>query len=116
MGRMVPMGFELHFSPAELAVLWTILIALALALATPAALPLAMVGAARGGFWNGAWYWALGNAVTIGLGVWLIGLGWQWVAIPVSWIPGILVAWLLRVRRPRGELGWEESRRAVGEQ
>lgn len=120
---MVPMGFELRFSPAELAVLWAILVALALCVALPAAGALAAVGSARARrdgrpeFRNGAWYWLWGSALTIVSMYGLFLLGLSWAAIPTGWLPALLLAWLLRVRRsgPPSELRWGESRRPVGE-
>jgi hypothetical protein len=111
MGPMVPMGFELDLSPAQQWVLLGILVGLAVCLATPASMALAAVGSSRAVAhpgWNGLWYWCWGTALTVGAMYGLFHAGLRWWAIPVGWIPGLAAAWVLRVRRPRGELRWTE--------
>ncbi|TWD79704.1 hypothetical protein FB561_0768 [Kribbella amoyensis] len=102
---MVPMGFELELSPTAQLVLLLILITTGLAVAVPVTLPLALVGTSRGTAhpgWNGFWYWLWGSALTLAITYGLFQLGLRFWAIPIAWVPGWLLAWLLRVKQHPG--------------
>ena len=66
---------------------------------------------------NGFWYWLWGTALSWAVMIAGVSQHLGWWSIPVGWVPGLLAAWLLRVRTPRpgSELRWGESRRPVGE-
>ena len=120
---MIPLGFEMHLSPVEQAVLLVILGLLAAAAALPASLTLAVVGSARAhrsgrpGLGNGIWYWFWGTALSWAAMVGAFNLNLGWYSIPVGWAPGLAAAGVLWPRRsgPHGELRWGSTRRPVGE-
>ncbi|TCN40414.1 hypothetical protein EV644_106342 [Kribbella orskensis] len=120
---MIPLGFEMHLSPVEHALVLVVLGLLAAAAAMPASLTLATVGAVRSqrsgrpGLGNGIWYWFWGTALTWGAMVVGFNLDLGWYSIPVGWLPGLAAAGLLWPRRrgPLGELRWGSTRRPVGE-
>ncbi len=120
---MIPLGFELHLTPGQQIGLVVILGLLGVAAALPVTCVLASVGAARarraGGSAgaNGFWYWLWGTALSWATMIAGVSQHLGWWSIPVGWVPGLLAAWLLKVRTPRpgSELRWEESRRPVGE-
>jgi hypothetical protein len=108
----------IEFSPAEVAAILVVMALVGVCAALPATLPLAIVGHRRGRQypgWNALWYWLCGTIPTVVLMGALIQTGIGWWVVPVSWLPGLLVAWLLKPRRPRGELGWTEMTPRQGE-
>lgn len=118
MGRMVPLG-PIQFSPAEVAMIIVVLIVVGLCVALPSTAVLAAVGArraARHPGWNGLWYWFWGTALSLVIMGGLFDAGLRWWVVPISWMPNLLLAWLLnpRAARPGTELGWSERRRARG--
>ncbi|TCO30181.1 hypothetical protein EV652_105175 [Kribbella steppae] len=109
---MVPMG-PIEFSPAEVAMILTVLALVGVCSALPATIPLALVGHRRGvqnPGWNALWYWLCGTVLTVVLMGALIQTGLGWAVVPLSWLPTLLIAWLLKPRHPRpgGELGWSD--------
>ncbi|MEV6285412.1 hypothetical protein [Kribbella sp. NPDC051770] len=117
---MIPLGFELHLSPVEQAVLLLVLGALAVAAALPASAVLAAVGAGRAraagrsGVGNGLWYWLWGTALSWAAMIGCHNLQLGWWAVPLGWLPALVAAWLLR-SGPSGRLLWGDVRRPVGE-
>jgi hypothetical protein len=117
---MIPLGFELHLSATEQAVLLVVLGLLATAAAVPASAALAAVGASRArgagrsGVGNGLWYWLWGTALSWAAMIGCYNLQLGWWAVPLGWVPGLVAAWLLRPGPPR-QLLWKQARRPVGE-
>lgn len=110
MRRMIPLG-PIEFSPAEVAMILAVLALVGVCAALPATIPLAIVGHRRGSRypgWNALWYWFCGTALTVVVMGALIPTEIGWAVVPLSWLPTLLVAWLLkpRQRRPGSELGW----------
>jgi len=110
---MVPMG-PVEFSPADVALILAVLAVLSILACLPVSVPLALYGARRarrtGGseFLNGAWYWLVGTALTLGV-AWFGHRGGLPVPLMlvVSWLTGgVLVAVLACTREddpgPRG--------------
>ncbi|MEU8227781.1 hypothetical protein [Kribbella sp. NPDC048915] len=100
---MIPLG-AIHFSPAEVAMILAIVVAGAIVFALPATLTLAWIGHRRADRHPGAaafWYWLAGT----GLSLATTGLAAQqdlgWWAVPLGWVPTLLVAALLNPRWPR---------------
>ncbi|WP_433162741.1 hypothetical protein [Kribbella sp. CA-247076] len=114
---MIPMG-PIEFTPAEVAVLLGMLVLLGVGAALPATVALAVVGhrrATRYPGWNALWYWLWATIGTVGLMGALLDAGLGWVGVPVSWLPGLGAAWVLRPRRPGSELGWTDTTPRQGE-
>ena len=108
MRRMIPLG-PIEFSPAEVAMILVVMTLVGVCAALPATIPLAIVGHRRGGQypgWNALWYWLCGTIPTVLLMGALIQTGLGWAVVPLSWPPALLIAWLLKPRRPGGELSW----------
>lgn len=97
MGRMVPMG-PIQFSPGEIALLLGVLAVLGTGLALPATATLAYVGARRAARypgWNALWYWGCGTAIALVVTGGLAGSGLGWWAVPIGWVPVLLLALVL---------------------
>jgi hypothetical protein len=101
---MISMGFEVDLSPAQQWGLVGILAGLGVCVAMPASLALAAVGGrravARSG-WKAFWYWAWGTALTVGVMYGLFHTDLRWWAIPVAWVPGLLLSLALNPRNAR---------------
>jgi hypothetical protein len=107
MGRMVPLGFEPHFSTGEVALLTTVIVGFGVLSALPATLVLASVGHSRAAYrpgWNAFWYWLWGTGLTLVALVGLLYLHLSWWSIPLSWPPALLLAWLLKPRGRRSRI------------
>ncbi|TCC11001.1 hypothetical protein [Kribbella soli] len=96
---MIPLG-AIHFTPAEVALILAILTFGSIALALPATLTLAWVGYRRGTTRkaaNALWYWFGGTALSVATTALAAGhLGW--LAVPIGWIPTLLLAVALNPR------------------
>jgi hypothetical protein len=100
---MVPLG-PIEFSPAEVAMILTIMALVGVCAAVPATIPLAIVGHRRGRQypgWNALWYWLCGTIPTVVLMGALIQTGLGWWVVPLSWLPTLLVAAALYPRHHR---------------
>ncbi|MEU4608324.1 hypothetical protein AB0F43_35515 [Kribbella sp. NPDC023972] len=116
---MIPLG-PIEFSPAEVAMILTVMALVGVCAALPATIPLAIVGHRRAvqyPGWNALWYWLCGTALTMVIMGGLIHTDLGWAVVPLSWLPTLLIAWLLkpRHRRPGGELGWGDMTTGQGE-
>ncbi|TDW88678.1 hypothetical protein [Kribbella sp. VKM Ac-2566] len=97
---MIPLG-AIHFSPAEVALILAILAFGSIALALPATLTLAWVGYRRGTTRpaaNALWYWFGGTALSVATTALAAGQGLGWFAVPIGWIPTVLLAAVLNPR------------------
>jgi hypothetical protein len=97
---MIPLG-AVEFSPGEVALILAVLTLGAVALALPATLTLAWVGYRRGAQnpgWNAAWYWFGGTAASVATTALAAGKGLGWWAVPIGWIPTLLLAAALNPR------------------
>lgn len=115
MRPMVPLGFEPHFSTGEIVLIATVVVAFGVFSALPATATLAAVGYRRGirhPGWNAFWYWLWGTALALAGVVGILFVHPSWWSVPLSWPLPLLLAWILnpKVRRPRSELGWTDTR------
>jgi hypothetical protein len=97
---MIPLG-AIHFSPAEVAMIFAIVTIGAIALALPATLALAWVGYRRGTTRraaNALGYWLGGTALSVATTAIAAGQGLGWFAVPIGWIPTVLLAAALNPR------------------
>jgi hypothetical protein len=97
---MIPLG-AIEFSPTEIAVLFAILAFGSIVVALPATLTLAWVGYRRGILRRGAnalWYWFGGTALSVATTVLAAQQGLGWFAVPIGWIPTLLLAVALNPR------------------
>ncbi|WP_427888455.1 hypothetical protein ACQHIV_34630 [Kribbella sp. GL6] len=94
---MIPLG-PIEFSPADVALILAVLAFGAVALALPATLTLGWVGYRRGGRWRAVWYWFCGTGLSVGT-TFATATHLSWWAVPLGWLPTVLVAWLLNPRR-----------------
>ncbi|RZT20779.1 hypothetical protein EV649_3931 [Kribbella sp. VKM Ac-2569] len=97
---MIPLG-AIHFSPAQVAMLLAILTFGSIALALPATLTLAWVGYRRGfqrKAANALGYWLGGTALSVATTAIAAGQGLGWFAVPIGWIPTLLLAVALNPR------------------
>jgi len=110
---MIPLG-AVDFSPADVALLLSVLFLIGVCAALPVTIPLALMGHRRGVThpgWNAFWYWLCSTGFTVAVMAALIQIGLGWGVVPLSWIPTGLIAGLafLRRPRPRRELGWSDT-------
>ncbi|WP_460660592.1 hypothetical protein [Kribbella swartbergensis] len=110
----------IEFSPAEVAVIMGVLALVGVCAALPGTIPLAIVGhrrAVRYPGWNAVWYWLCGTALSVLIMGGLVQTGLGWAVVPLSWLPTLLVAWLLKPPHPRpgGELGLSDTMSTQGE-
>lgn len=96
---MIPLG-ALHFTPAEVALILAVLTFGSITLALPATLTLAWVGYRRGTTRkaaNALGYWLGGTALSVATTALAAGhVGW--FAVPIGWIPTLLLAVALNPR------------------
>jgi hypothetical protein len=97
---MIPLG-AIEFSPADVALILAVLTLGATAFALPATLTLAWIGHRRASThpgWNALWYWFGGTAVCLATTAFAAGKGLGWWAVPVGWVPTLLLAAVLKPR------------------
>ena len=97
---MIPLG-AIEFTPADIALLLAILTFGSIALALPATLTLAWVGYRRGTLRraaNALGYWLGGTALSVATTAIAAGQGLGWFAVPIGWIPTLLLAVALNPR------------------
>ncbi|TCC15972.1 hypothetical protein [Kribbella speibonae] len=97
---MIPLG-AVEFSPTDIAILLAILTFGSIVLALPATLTLAWVGYRRGTLRrpaNALGYWLGGTALSVITTALAAQQGAGWFAVPLGWIPTLLVAVALNPR------------------
>jgi hypothetical protein len=97
---VIPLG-PIEFSPADVALILAVLTFGAIVLALPATLTLAWVGYRRAiqrPGWNAVWYWFGGTALSVATTALAAGHGLGWAAVPVGWVPTLLLAAALNPR------------------
>ena len=97
---MIPLG-AIEFSPGEVAMILAVLTFGAIALALPATVTLAWVGYRRGSQHPGGnafWYWFAGTALSVATTALAAGQGLGWWAVPIGWIPTLVLAAALNPR------------------
>ena len=96
---MIPLG-GIEFSPADIALILVILTFGSIVLALPATLTLAWVGYRRGTLrkaGNALGYWLGGTALSVATTA-VAGAHIGWFAVPIGWIPTLLLAVALNPR------------------
>lgn len=101
---MIPLG-AVEFTPADIALLLAILTFGSIILALPATLTLAWVGYRRGTLrkaGNALGYWLGGTALSVATTA-VAGAHIGWFAVPIGWIPTLLLAVALNPRTKEGK-------------
>jgi hypothetical protein len=97
---MIPLG-AVEFTPGEVALVLAVLTLGATALALPATLTFAWVGhrrAVRHQGWAAFGYWLTGTAICLAATALAADRGLGWWAVPLGWIPTLLLAVALKPR------------------
>ncbi|WP_432882835.1 hypothetical protein ACQPYH_40390 [Kribbella sp. CA-245084] len=97
---MIPLG-AVEFTPGEVALILAVLTLGATALALPATLTFAWVGhrrATQHRGWTAFGYWLTGTAISLATTALAADKGLGWWAVPLGWIPTLLLAVVLKPR------------------